>query len=573
VFLAAVRLFQGHGPIDALLSGITLAVAALPEEFPVAMTFFLGVGVYRLARRQALVRRAVAVENIGRVTCICTDKTGTLTEGRLVLTHRAPSSGTTAARLVELAAMAAPDDSSDPLDAALFAELPARATEHKLASFPFTEDRRRETAVLTPEGGPQFLAVVKGAPETVFAMCSLTSSELDQRRREVASFAQTGHKVIAVATRELEPSVSLDVEPQSGFEFRGLLAFEDPVRPGVSEAVEACRAADIRVLMITGDHPLTATAIAGEIGLGGGDPVVMLADSMEQQLSGGSGQAAIRNVDVVARATPSQKLQLVKALQTSGETVAVTGDGVNDVPALQLADIGIAMGERGTQSAREVAAIVLLDDNFRTIVRAIREGRQLFLNLQLAFAYLLMVHIPLVVSAAAVPLANNPLLYLPIHIVWVELIIHPTTMLVFQEPPSSKVLAARRIQAAKRFFSGRAWTAILCSGAVIAAMITIGFQSAFVESGSAEHARSIAIATLISSSAVITVVLSLLATWTAKVIVALELVSLGLLIQVPVLADLVHAAPLHLPDWALVAGGAAASGLLAAVVRTTIRTT
>jgi Ca2+-transporting ATPase len=468
--------------------------------------------------------------------------------------------------------MAASNDSGDPLDAALFAELPARPLEHKRTSFPFTEDRRRATAILTRESGRPF-AVMKGAPETVFAMCSLNPSERDQRRSEVASFAQTGHKVIAVATRELEPSTSLDAEPDSGFELRGLLAFEDPVRPGVAEAVNACRAAGIRVLMITGDHPLTATAIAREIGLGGKDPAVILADSMEQQLNGGSGQAAIRSVDVVARATPSQKVQLVRALQTSGETVAVTGDGVNDVPALQLADIGIAMGERGTQSAREVAAIVLLDDNFRTIVRAIGEGRQLFLNLQLAFAYLLMVHVPLVVSAAAVPLANSPLLYLPIHIVWLELTIHPTTMLVFQEPPSSDILAAPRIQAATRFFSPLAWTAILGSGAVIAAMIAVGFHSAFAETGNVEHARSIAIATLISSSATITVALSWLATRTAKVIVALELASLGLLIQVPILADVVHSAPLHLLDWALVAAGAAVSGLLAAMVRTTIRKT
>ena len=186
--------------------------------------------------------------------------------------------------------------------------------------------------------------------------------------------------------------------------------------------------------MVTGDHPATARAVGKEVGLGGGTPTIVLADEVEGRLREDPG--FLHSVDVIARAIPSQKLAFVNALQAGGDIVAVTGDGVNDVPALQAADVGIAMGERGTQSAREVAAIVLLDDNFRSIVQAIAEGQTLFTNLKLSFQYLLMIHLPLVLSAALIPLAGYPLLYLPIHIVWLELIIHPTALLVFQNLPS-----------------------------------------------------------------------------------------------------------------------------------------
>ena len=219
--------------------------------------------------------------------------------------------------------------------------------------------------------------------------------------------------------------------------------------------LDACRTAGIRPIMVTGDHPGTARAVAREIGLGGGDPTVITGDELEAHVARGEAEVA-RRADVVARAAPPQKLTLVRTLQAAGEIVAVTGDGVNDVPALQAADIGIAMGERGTQSAREVAAIVLLDDNFRTIVGAIAEGRQLFRNLQLSFRYLLMFHFPFIASALLVPLSGYPLLYLPVHIVWVELVIHATALLVFQELPRGG-LERRWAPRVVRFFSAREW--------------------------------------------------------------------------------------------------------------------
>ena len=563
IALAAIRLWQGFGLIDALMSAATLAIAALPEEFPVVFTFFLGVGVYRLARRQALVRRGVAVENIGRVTCIASDKTGTLTEGRLTLSHHWAAAGISDADLLGWAATAARPDSGDPLDMAIIAAGPAPAGRVRLATFAFTEDRRRETAIV--QTGDTRTAVMKGAPETVLALCDGDDTARTIWRAQVDGHAARGRKVIAIALHPLNADTA--TEPVAGYTLLGLVALEDPVREGVREAVQACRAAGIRVIMVTGDHPATAGAIGGDIGLGDGAPVVVLADA----LMGSDGVLDVRDIDVVARAAPAQKLALVKALQAAGEIVAVTGDGVNDVPALQTADIGIAMGERGTQSAREVASIVLLDDNFRTIVGAIAEGRQLFRNLQLAFAYLLLVHIPLVVSAAAVPLAGYPLLFLPIHIVWLELIIHPTALLVFQELPSSGRLMPVTRHRETQFFGIRTWSLLVLSGGCIAAAIFYGYSHGLGIAVEVERARSIGVGMLVAASAGATAALSGLATRTARAIFAAGIASLLLFAQVPPLATALELRPLSLSDWAMVAGAGAMAAAFALAVKAAIR--
>ncbi len=558
--LAVIRLYQGYGIVDALLSAVTLAVAALPEEFPVVFTFFLGAGVYRLAKRQALVRRAVAVENIGRITCICSDKTGTMTEGQLRLAHRSPAEGLSEDAVLETAMRASRTDSADPLDAALLESAQRESlalSGQRIHTFPFTEARRCEAAIWQ-RGPGEYLAAVKGAPETVLARTTLPAGMRTSWLEKVAQYAADGHKVIACASRRVD-SPPGDDEPVDGYTFTGLLAFEDPVREGVREAVQSCVDAGIRVIMITGDHPGTAAAIAREVGLGGGEPDVLVMDEEDDQTLAGE---RLSEVDVVARAIPTRKLQLVRMLQAQGEIVAVTGDGVNDVPALQAADIGIAMGERGTRSAREVAAIVLLDDNFRTIVGAIAEGRQLFRNLQLGFAYLLMVHIPLVLSAAIIPLAGYPLLYLPIHIVWLELLIHPTALLVFQDhPPSKRITRVARDHGA-RFYDPRGWAMILLVGGSVTVATVLSYEYVLGTTNDVEHARAISLAVLILAGATITAGLSRFGTLAARIIVALTVVSLVALVQVPALARLVHLRPLHLEDWLIAALAGVATGAL-----------
>jgi len=557
--IAWVRFQQGFGLADSLLSAVTLAVAALPEEFPVVFTFFLGVGVYRLARRAALVRRGVAVENVGRITCICSDKTGTLTAGRLRLAHRLPAEAVEPEWLLALAGAAARRESRDPLDDALLDATPQRDWL-RLATFPFTEDRRRETAIFREAKG-SILAATKGAPETILDLCALDPAYRSEWLRRVEEFAQSGHKVIAVAWCVLE--VWPGGEPDHGFHFAGLLACEDPVREGVKEAVAVARAAGIRVLMVTGDHPATAAAIAAEMGLGGGTPKVMEGAALPEALRR-SESRALPGIDVVARALPAQKLEIVRALQSAGEIVAVTGDGVNDVPALQAADVGIAMGERGTRSAREVAAIVLLDDNFRTIVGAIAEGRVLFRNLQSSFAYLLMIHIPLVLTAALIPLAGLPLLYLPVHIVWLELIIHPTALLVFQTVAARAVGEPLPPRPPARFFSWRHWLLIGIVSAAITAAVALGYERSLGLAHDVEHARAMALVTLVVAGAVVAAGLSRLRSTAAVLIVFATVASAVLFVQVPQVARLLHVKPLHADDWLIAIGAAAAAAVLAA---------
>jgi len=556
--LAAVRLWQGHGWIDALLSAVTLAVAALPEEFPVVYTFFLGVGVFRLARKKALVRRAVAVENIGRITCIVSDKTGTITAGSLVLAHCVPAAGHDKGSVLQVATFAARPDSGDPLDQALHAASGRLPEATRLADFPFTEARRRETVVWRLAANDP-MAFTKGAPETVLATCALSAQERAGWLARVEEFARSGHKVIACARREMPAGSATQVEPDEGFKLAGLLAFEDPVRQGVREAIADCVAAGMRVIMVTGDHPATAQAIAREIGLGGAQPKVVV---LTPDDDAGAALRASADVHVVARATPPQKLALVQALQADGELVAVTGDGVNDVPALRLADIGVAMGERGTRSAREVAPVVLLDDNFRTIVDAVAEGRQLFQNLRLAFTYLLLVHLPLVIGAAAIPLMGLPLLFLPIHIVWLELIIHPTAMLAFQDLPVLGPLAPVQRHRRATFFSTEAWLGIGLVGALISVAVVWSYLHALGADRDVEHARAMAMVTLLLASAAITAGLTKLRQAAPRWLVIGTLASLGVFVQVPVLSRLLNLRPLHSSDWALVAVGFAVVALV-----------
>lgn len=567
--LAATRYYQGHGAVDALVSAVTLAVAALPEEFPVVYAFFLGVGVYRLARHQALVRRAVVVENIGRVSCICSDKTGTLTEGRLHLAHLLPSSPFAEHELLLAAAHASRPASADPIDREVLARLAdtdsgtgtGTGTE-RVASFPFTEDRRREVGIVREATG-DLHACAKGAPETILVMTDLSTGEREKWQRTTLEFASTGHKVIAVASRPLPHWAG--GEPDRGYAFLGLLAFEDPVRPSAAEAVRKAVAAGIRVIMVTGDHPATAQAIAAEAGIGATPPRVIEGTDLVKRLRR-EGSDCLQDVDVVARSAPAQKLDLVRALQAAGEVVAVTGDGVNDVPALQGADVGIAMGERGTRSAREVASIVLLDDNFRTIIRAIAEGRQLFENLKLSFAYLLMVHIPLVLTAAFIPFAGFALLYLPVHIVWLELIMHPTALLVFQQLPSSDELHRMRKARRPRFFDTTEWVLIGLAGLVVTLAVTLGYVRSLGPMQDVEHARSMAMVTLVVASAAITAGLSGLRTRTAAISVVAAIASAAVLVQLPALAELVHLSPLHADDWMLATAAGLLPGAIAALL-------
>lgn len=546
LMLGFARLLQGKGLVDALVSSATLALAAIPEEFPVVFTFFLGVGVFRMARRKALVRRAVSVENIGRVTCICSDKTGTLTEGRLRLAHLFATDQQREIQLRQIAVLASRADSLDPVDQTILEEFGNGDVANRLATFPFTEVRRRE--VSATKQNDTVLIAAKGAPEMIFSICDLSKEQVDKHREMLHRLARDGHKVLACASLTLPVNAWQGEEPVSGFDLVGLLAFEDPARAAVPAAIKACQDADIHVLMITGDHPDTARAIACEIGLGDREPRVYSAE--DPDFSNKTGDFFV-TMDVVARAMPAQKLAIVKALRARGEVVAVTGDGINDVPALQTADIGIAMGERGTKSAREVAAIVLVDDNFANVAAAIAEGRQLLENLRRSFQYLIVVHIPLVVTAAVLPLWGMSLLYLPIHIVWIELVIHPTAMLAFQEPANAHLRARARDLGAS-LLSAREWLCGSLVGLALSMAISGFFLLGHTFGLATNHARSLAIATLLLGSGGAAAMSNGLRTAAARTMLALTVLSVALFTEVPALSRVFHLSVMSWHEWLLV---------------------
>lgn len=544
LILAAVRLWQGFGWIDAFLSAATLAVAAIPEEFPVVLTFFLGVGVFRLAKQHALVRRAVAVENIGRVSAICSDKTGTITEGRLSFSAAWPNAGMTSEDLLRIAGLASREDSGDPLDLAILTQAPSTPQDWtRTRIFPFTEGRRRESSFWQRPDEAGILAV-KGAPETILSLCEISDDEKGRWLETVRARSAEGSKVIACAWLNLDKEP--DEEPSSRLKFAGLIGVTDPVREGVREAMAKAREAGIQVVMVTGDHAQTAVAIAKEAGLADA-PVPIEGDDFEARINDLS-EEDLHQLTVVARANPAQKVQVVRALQSSGRIVAVTGDGVNDAPALRAADVGIAMGIRGTRTAREVSQIVLMDDNFRTIVAAVAEGRQLFQNLRMSFAFLLMVHIPLVTTAAIIPLLGFPLLYLPVHIVWLELLIHPAAILGFQKAADGRHATQR--PTSRNFFDAYEWTIVALTGGAITIAV-LGIFIATMSSGeTSQHARTMAVTTLVASLALLLPVLSRGATITGWLVALCAGASAYAFARINGLASLMHMHPLPFGQWA-----------------------
>ncbi len=555
LILALVRLYQGHGLMDAILSAATLAVAAIPEEFPVVFTFFLGVGVFRLAKARALVRRAVSVENVGRINRICSDKTGTMTAGQLKLTHIDCHKLYHPADVIEIAATASDPFGSDPIDEAIYLKLSElrKIAPTRTRVIPFTEDRKRETAFFQKDG--HSYCSTKGAPETILSKTNLSRIEKEQWLERTNSWARNGHKVLAVAVKQVNQAMEASIiEPELEFQFSGLLAFEDPARPEVKSAIQYCKTEGIQVLMITGDHPYTAAAIARDIELGGLEPRVISAESNPEKFEADwlkKNPEYLRQLDVIARCNPIQKLRIVEALKYSGELVAVTGDGVNDVPALKAADIGIAMGLRGSRSAKEVSSIILADDNFSTIVRAIREGRQLFANLRTSFEYILLIHIPFVISAAIIPLLGYPILYLPAHIVWLELIIHPTALFAFQkaagpaEPPFKE-------SSPNAFFRPRDWWRITAVGAFMTSALIYSYLSVIEnisEPISAELGRSRSLVLLSFWSAGVALFLSKGELRSTKLLATASALSTILIVQIKPLAAALHLQAMTVTDW------------------------
>ncbi len=440
--------------LNAFLAGITLAMAMLPEEFPVVLTIFLALGAWRISQKNVLTRRVPAVESLGAATVLCVDKTGTLTINRMSVTRVFARGGFYSFKnhgseplpeafheLVEFAILAGQNAPFDPMERALkkMGERYLGQTEHihrdwvLVQEYPLSRSLLSLCHVWRAPGNNDYVIAAKGAPEAIVDLCHLEEAQTAEVAKQVQIMASDGLRVLGVAKSAFKKESLPGGQHDFPFEFVGLLGFSDPVRRGVQDSIKVCSMAGVRVVMITGDYPATAQSIAKEIGLA--PPVDVITGSELDKMDDLTLQERIKSVNIFARVVPEQKLRLVNALKANGELVAMTGDGVNDAPALKAADIGIAMGARGTDVARESAALVLLDDHFSSIVQAVRLGRRIFDNLKRAIAYILAIHVPIAGLSLLPVFFKWPLILSPIHIAFLELIIDPACSIVFEAEP------------------------------------------------------------------------------------------------------------------------------------------
>ena len=448
------------GWLDAVLAGIAIGMSMLPEEFPVVLTIFLAMGAWRIAQAGVLTRRAAAIETLGSATVLCTDKTGTLTENRMAVAQLWLASGETALfnppaplsetfrRLIAASVLASAPLPVDPMEIAfhdagkLNPETGVRADRRLVHTYGLRPELLAMSNIWrSDESSDEYLVAAKGAPEAIATLCRLSQEDRDRLAQAVDGMATQGMRVIGVATAKAAGPDFPDNQDTHPFTLRGLIGLADPLRASVPAAVAECRSAGIKVVMITGDYAATARSIAAQAGIDDGDALTgtELAALDDVQLA-----ERLKSVTVFARIMPEQKLRIVAAFKADGEVVAMTGDGVNDAPSLKAAHIGIAMGKRGTDVAREASAIVLLDDDFGSIVKAIRLGRRIYDNIRKAMAFIFAVHVPIAGLALLPLIFGLPILFGPIHIALLEMIIDPVCALVFEAEREEQDIMDRR---------------------------------------------------------------------------------------------------------------------------------
>jgi P-type Ca2+ transporter type 2C len=434
------------GWLEGVLAGIAVGMSMLPEEFPMVLAVFMAMGAWRISKVRVLTRRASAIETLGSASVLCTDKTGTLTENRMTIAELRLPDGVVAKvgpplpeAFRELAAagvMASAPTPFDPMEMAFHAL--AKADLRRGETLPGAGRILTRSYALSPDllamsqawevAGNGWQIAAKGAPEALAKLCNFDPATRAALTAQVDAMAKSGLRVLGVA-EAAHPGPLPDHQRDFAFRFLGLIGLADPLRASVPEAVAQCRSAGIRVIMITGDYPATAQAIASEAGLQG---TIALTGEDLAALSDADLALAIETTTIFARIMPEQKLRIVMALKSGGAVVAMTGDGVNDAPSLKAAHIGVAMGGRGTDVAREAASIVLLDDDFGSIVTTIRLGRRIYDNLRKAMSFILAVHVPIAGLALMPLLFGMPILFGPVHIAFLEMVIDPVCSLVFE---------------------------------------------------------------------------------------------------------------------------------------------
>jgi Ca2+-transporting ATPase len=550
-------------------------MALLPEEFPVVLTIFLALGAWRISQKRVLTRRVPAVETLGAATVLCVDKTGTITQNRMsvsmiyshgafygvdYLTEKAIPEHFH--EIVEFSILASQKDPFDPMEKA-FKELGSNylaRTEHLhndwtlVREYPLSNSLLALSHVWKSPRGDDYVIAAKGSPEAIADLCHCDASRKQEISNAIEIMANEGLRILGVAKAYFTVTELPGEQHDFTFEFLGLVGLADPVRSGVAEAVKECHSAGIRIVMITGDYPGTAANIAGQIGLQNIDQIVTGPEL--DSIDGEQLRDRIRTVNIFARVVPEQKLRIVNALKDIGEVVAMTGDGVNDAPALKSAHIGIAMGGRGTDVAREASALVLLDDDFSSIVQAVRMGRRIFDNLKKAVAYIFAVHVPIAGMSLIPVLFTWPLVLLPMHIVFLELIIDPACSVVFEaEPEEADVMTRPPRRPDAPLFGKRTIILSLLQGMSVLAMLLLVYVISLKRGQSEVDSRALTFTTLIIANLGLIFVNR---SWSRTVLATLHspntalwwvvggaLLFLSLALYVPFLRDLFRFSVLH----------------------------
>jgi len=499
--------------MQALLNGIATAMAMLPEEFPLVLTVFLAIGSWRLSQKNVLTRKPSAIETLGSATVLCSDKTGTITQNKMEVAsifcknqiferEDFPSQTENIKEFLTAAFLASYKDSIDPMEKSIetyftkFAESNSVSDLVVSKDYPLSKELLAMSRAFLQKDG-KCVVYTKGSPEAIVGLCKVSSEEKISLLFQAEKSAKKGQRVLGVASAEWTGGEIPEDQREFTFKFIGFIGFEDPIREEVPQAIKDCYSAGIKVIMITGDYPETAKSIAAQAGMHSNETILTGADLKEmgeEEL-----KLKIKSVNIFARIVPEQKLQIIKALKANGEIVAMTGDGVNDAPALKAADIGIAMGKKGTDVAREASSIVLLDDNFSSIVSGIRLGRKIFDNLQKAMAYILAIHIP-IIGLTLLPafFSEIPIFLMPLHIVFMELIIDPVCSIAFEsEKEEIGIMDRPPRNPNKRFYSMRKFLSSSLIGLFLLAIALLVYHLALQENHSEGEIRAIVFTALI----------------------------------------------------------------------------
>ncbi len=564
--------------LNGLLAGLSLSMALLPEEFSVVLLIFMSMGAWRMSKRHVLTRKMPAIETLGSATVLCVDKTGTLTMNRMILSslfakgeyYEADKNGHLPLpekfhELLEFGYLASQKDPFDPVEKEIKngTEKFLCDTEHihknwkLIREYPLSKNLLALSNVWESHDRRKHVIAAKGAPEAIVELCHMSGEQKKELLSQVQKMADKGQRLLGVARSSFQDETLPEKQHDFEFEFIGLFGFVDPVRAEIAEALAECYTAGIRVIMITGDYPGTAQHIARQIGLK--DPGKFITGAELSGMSQQELQEKIRTINIFARVVPEQKLAIVNALKANGEVVAMTGDGVNDAPALKSAHIGIAMGERGTDVARESSAMVLLNDDFLSIVAAVRLGRRIFDNLKKAVSYIFSVHVPIAGLALFPILLELPLVLLPAHIAFLELIIDPACSTVFEAEPEEKNIMNRPPRNLKeRLFGKESFYCGLLQGMSVLAVVVVVFVLALYLGKGETEARTLTFATLVIAN--LTLIVANLS-WSKSILKsfssenkALRFVIIGalssliLVLYVPALRNLFHFSVLHYND-------------------------